>query len=454
MDELWSAREFAGVDFGDARLGARLVTLANTFAEKPASSIPEACDAWAETKATYRFFDNDRVSPAKILSAHTEATQRRVADLSVVLSVQDTTTLNFTTHHNTKGLGPIGKAGLQGFFLHSALAVSGTGVPLGLLAFEFLVRPEADSEGKKRTKTPPEERESARWQRVLLASTQKIPPGVPVITVADREADYYDFLAAAVRSELDILIRAKHDRRLVEEGNPRLREKLQAIPPIGATPQEIPRSGERSARTATLEFRAAAITFFAPGDPEHKGAPPLSMWALLAQETSPVPEGEEPVDWLLLTTMPIPDFTCAQQLLLWYTYRWRIERFHYTLKSGCQTEKLQLETRERIERAVAVYAVVAWRLQMLTYLSRTVPDAPCTTVLCTSEWQALFCRIHKTANPPTTPPDLKTAVRWIARLEGFLGRRHDGDPGVKVLWRGFRALYEVTVMWEIFRSKS
>jgi hypothetical protein len=138
--------------------------------------------------------------------------------------------------------------------------------------------------------------------------------------------------------------------------------------------------------------------------------------------------------------------------LTWYTYRWRIERYHFILKSGCQVEKLELETRDRLTRALAVYSMVAVHLLHLTYQVRETPDATCTVVLGESEWKALYAATRKTARLPLCPPDLQTAVLWIAKLGGFLGRKRDGNPGVKALWRGFRHLQDLTTMWEICHS--
>ena len=154
---------------------------------------------------------------------------------------------------------------------------------------------------------------------------------------------------------------------------------------------------------------------------------------------------------MLLTTLPITTFPEARQVLRWYTYRWRIERYHYVLKSGCQVEKLQLETVDRLTRAVAVYSIVAWRLLWLTYQARQNPEAPCTVALSDSEWQALYAKVNKTATLPDDPPSLQTAVRWIAKLGGFLGRKGDGEPGVKVLWRGLRRLEDLADMWALLR---
>lgn len=170
--------------------------------------------------------------------------------------------------------------------------------------------------------------------------------------------------------------------------------------------------------------------------------------AVLAEEAHP-PPGVPPLCWLLLTTMPVPDFATARQYVQWYSARWLIERYHYVLKSGCRVEALQLETAERLERALATYAVVAWRLLWLTYEARRQPQAPCTVVLDAHEWHALACTIQRTPTPPMVAPTLAEAVRWIAQLGGFLGRRHDGDPGAKTLWRGLQRLHDIAATWQL-----
>ena len=129
------------------------------------------------------------------------------------------------------------------------------------------------------------------------------------------------------------------------------------------------------------------------------------------------------------------------------SYRWLIERYHYVLKSGCRLEQLQLETADRIQRALATYTIVAWRLLWITYLARYQPDQPADTVLEAHEWQALYCTIHKSLLPPQSPPTLNTCVRWIAQLGGFLGRKHDGEPGVKTIWQGLRRLHDIAQTW-------
>ena len=164
------------------------------------------------------------------------------------------------------------------------------------------------------------------------------------------------------------------------------------------------------------------------------------------------PAGEEAVPWLVLTSLATQTVEQAQQIVTWYTYRWLIERFHYVLKSGCKLEESQLREEKRLERLLAVYSLVAWKLLWLTYLARQTPDVPCTVSLQPSEWQALYAFIHRTQRLPTSPPTLHQAVRWIAQLGGFLGRKGDGEPGVKVLWRGWTRFQDIIDTWTISHS--
>jgi hypothetical protein len=143
----------------------------------------------------------------------------------------------------------------------------------------------------------------------------------------------------------------------------------------------------------------------------------------------------------------VTSFEHVVQCLRWYSYRWLIERYHYVLKSGCRIEQLQLETQGRIQRALATYTIVAWRLLSITYLARYHPHTPADTVLETHEWQALYCTIHQTPLPPQSPPPLNTCMRWIAQLGGFLARKHDGEPGVKTIWQGLRRLHDIAQTW-------
>lgn len=155
------------------------------------------------------------------------------------------------------------------------------------------------------------------------------------------------------------------------------------------------------------------------------------------------------IAWLLLTTLEVTSFEQASRCLRWYSYRWLIERYHYTLKSGCRLEQLQLETADRLERALATYAIVAWRLLWLTYEARCHPNKSIEGILPAHDWIALYCHMHQTTVLPDKPPTLADCVRWIARLGGFLGRKNDGEPGVKTLWLGLQRVHDMASIWQL-----
>ena len=258
---------------------------------------------------------------------------------------------------------------------------------------------------------------------------------------------------ALERSEsVHLLIRANHNRR-VEHPSHYLQAAIAQAPVAGTTTVEVSAKAGRPPRQATLSVRYQPLPILPPRNRRGRTQlPAITVKVIWAHEEHP-PEGTEPISWLLLTTLNVTSFEQACQCLRWYALRWLIERFHYVLKSGCRIEQLQLETRERIQRALATYVIVAWRLLWLTYEARLNPQQSCEVAFETFEWQALYCHVHQSTTPPTQPPSLAQAVLWIAQLGGFLARRHDGSPGVKTLWRGMRRLHDMAQTWRLLHSK-
>ncbi len=219
---------------------------------------------------------------------------------------------------------------------------------------------------------------------------------------------------------MDFLIRAAYNRRVeADEQTGKLWDLLLQQPVQGTTSLHLEHKPGQKARDVTLSLRYKRFMILPPS-PKHLHAvyEPIPLWALLVTEDHP-PEGQAPLCWLLLTTLPVETFVQAEQCVRWYRLRWLIERYHFVLKSGCRLEDLQLETAARLERALATYCVVAWRLLWLTYQARESPDACCEAVFQPHEWQALYAFTHRTTLLPTTPPSLQQAVRWVAQLGGF-----------------------------------
>jgi len=443
----WAASELQSVHFKDVRLRKRLFRLVDDVTAHPTASLPEACGSWAATKGAYRFLDSKRVTPAAIRAAHRERTLTRVGLQTTVLVIQDTTELDFTRHPATTDLGYLDHPKHQGLKVHSALAATTDGVPLGLVDQAVWTR-DPTTLGKKhqRAKRATAEKESQRWLTALTACQDAIPDDIGVITVADREADIYALFAEPRRASMELLIRAAHNRRVDAES--RLLEEAIAAAPIGGTLTiAVPRRDEQPARQATLTLRWISVQLDPPQKAKARSTLPRIPVQVVVAEELAAPPGVKALRWVLLTTLPVSCWEEAIQIVRWYRTRWLIERYHFVLKSGCGIEKLQLETADRLQRALAVYSVVAWRLLWLTYEARQDPEQVCTVVLAQHEWQALYCTIHQTAQPPATPPTLRQALRWIAQLGGFLARKGDGEPGVQTIWRGLRRLEDIAATW-------
>jgi hypothetical protein len=429
----WGGQELRYFHPGDCRLKWRAVAIVNGLLAQPEASLPAAMCSPAATKAAYRFFTNDAVTPQALRQAQADRTRDRLRPLRRAFLLQDTTELDYTTHTDTTGLGELAHPTRRGLLVHSTLALDADGVPLGLLDQQVWTRDPADH-GKARTRRqrPQAAKESQRWLTALAASLETLPPTLETITIADREADLFAVFAAPRPAHAHLLIRATHPRVLVEETGT-LWTVLDQTPPQGTVTLQVPARPGQPAREATLTLRWRAVTIHPPHRGPGSGVPLTALWA---REEAP-PPGATPLDWRLLTTLPLADLPTACRYLDWYRFRWRIERFHFILKTGCRQERLQLEDADRLDRALALYSVVAVRLLQLTLLARTTPDAPATVAFSADECAVLQAHFA----PATAPPLLlRQAVRWTAQLGGFLGRSGDGEPGPQTLWRGLRRL--------------
>lgn len=447
--QLWATHELRHVRLGDARLDKRLMKIVEDLASQPESSVPQASEDWASTKGAYRFWDNDKVKPDSIIHGHKLSTIERIWGHEIVLNIQDTTDLNFTHHPKKLGMGHLDHPSARGLKVHSCLAVSQEGVPQGLIHQQVWARdPKSLGKKHKRKKLETKDKESQRWLDTLIVSQNSIPEDKKVITIADQEADIYDLFALPRREGSHLLIRVCHNR-CVEDEAKYLWDSVRQNPVIGKVMVKIGRKDNQPVREAILTIRIAQLSICPPSNRPNKGSlKSIPVYMILAQEEALSFKDVQPVCWLLLVTFPIETFEDAIRCVKYYSYRWLIERYHFVLKSGCGMEKLQLETADRVHRALATYCVVAWRLLWLTYESRHNPDSPCDRILDTHEWQSLYCKIHKTSIPPSKPPSLHEAIVMIARLGGFLARKNDGEPGVKTIWRGLRRLHDMAQGWQ------
>jgi hypothetical protein len=301
---------------------------------------------------------------------------------------------------------------------------------------------------------PIAEKESYKWLASLeaVSEARQACPQTHWVSVGDREADVYDLLIAERPAGVDVLVRAAWDRR-VEHAEQYLWGTVTAWPVAATLTVHVPRHEGHPARQAVVSLRFGPVTLRPPRHRQAEHLPVVTVWAVAVVEEYP-PAGVDPLEWLLLSTGEVPTVAEAMARVEWYGGRFGIEVWHKVLKSGCRIEARQLETSERLQRCLPLYSILAWRILYATLLSRALPELPCTVLLALEEWQALYCTIHHTPTPPTTPPTLQQAVRWIARLGGFLERPSDGEPGVTVLWKGFQHLADLTTMYCIMRPPS
>lgn len=450
----WVIQEFAQAALPDKRHHRRLQMMATAFAQKPTAPIPQACGTPAEAKAAYRFVENEAIIPAVIREPHHQATLERVRSHSIVLAVQDTTTLNYSTHPCTQGLGPICHTRKTiGLLLHSTLAITPRGQPLGFLHNAVRAR---NRRGRVRSREHRKlaNKESRKWIESLTACQAVAPlcPNTLLVSITDREGDLYDLFVQALTvpkpRRVELLVRARHDRKLAE-GTATLWQEV-ARQPVAATLQvRVGRHGDQPSRLASLNIRFCAVQLKAPKRKAEQ--PSLQLWAIQAQEIH-APNGTTPILWQLLTTLPLTSAQEAIERVGWYAQRWQIEVIHKVLKSGCKVEQRQLETAARLERALSIDLVVAWHILALCKAARELPDDPISDWLPAAQWQTLWCYVHQSTAVPKSPPTVRQAVRWIAQLGGFLARKSDGEPGTITLWRGLQQLEAMTKMWELCHS--
>jgi len=448
----WAEAELGGAELGDQRLTRRLCTLARDVYGQPQASLPQACGTRAKTKAAYRLLDHPRAQIQTLLQSHYEATAERVAQQPVALVVQDSSALNYSAHPATQALGPLNTRAdaSVGLWLHDSLALTPAGVALGLVDVQLGAR-EPDAAGQRATRyqRPIEQKESHKWLTGYHAACDlaRQCPDTTVVSIGDREADVYALLAEAVRphAEAKVLVRAERSRRMTAEHGS-LWTSMAAQPIAGTQTLQIPRRGHQAPRQAQMSVRFAPVTLKAPN--HQAGGEAVSLWAVWTREETP-PSGRKPLEWMLLTTVAVETLEQACQCLAWYAQRWQIEVYHRTLKSGCRIEERQLGHADRIEACLAVDLVVAWRIFYLAHLGRQTPDIPCTVYFEAAQWQALVVRVTGDPRPPPEPPTLYQAMRMVAQLGGFLGRKGDGEPGTQTLWRGLQRLDDLTDMYRL-----
>jgi hypothetical protein len=477
----WILEELAGAEFGDERLKKRMQLLLDRCACAPDASIKSACKGAAEVVGAYRFLNNKQVDVPSILKPHRDATLERVKACSRVLLVQDTTELDYSTKTKLQGKGPLSYENRTGFFAHNQLVITPERLTLGVWNTDIYARDVAEQgKSKKRKQRAFEDKESYRWLEGYRSGCElaQKAPGVQVIVCGDRESDVYEVFEdwhrrreAKEPAIADWLIRCKENRRLQPTGQGQedddgtlirtIRDKLEASPTMGTITIHVKKKIQcknkrknrkktlRSARNAVLDIHYAPIAPRPPYRRERKLAE-VSFYAVMAREVDP-PEGEDPIEWILLTSMPVKDYQSAVDIVALYSDRWEIEVFHRTLKTGCRVEELQLKNDEPTKNAVALFMIVAWRVLYVMKLGRECPELPCDAVFEADEWQAFWVIVHDGRQDAlVNKPSLGEFVRKVAEYGGFLGRKHDGHPGPQAIWQGMEKVRHYTIAWQVY----
>lgn len=448
------AEELNTINLGDQRLNRRARRVLEKLYAKPGASIPAACGGWPETKAAYRLFDQEGVTAQQLLEPHYRASTERMAVHEVVLCIQDTTELDYTGK-TIEGLGPLNYEQRQGLYVHPTVAVTPQRLCLGVLDAWNWAREPGSLGTPGSAARPLEEKESIRWregyQRVNELAAEL--PDTQLVYVADREADIYELFAEGARAQgqrrADWLVRGAQDRCLAAGEDAKLKAAVRAAPVLTQIEFDLPSRQGGKARPVQQQLKVARVRLKPPYRVGHK-LDEVTVTVLLAEEIAP-PRGQEPLTWLLLTNRSVTTAEQAAELLSWYLCRWQIELFFKILKSGCKVEELQFETLERLEPALALYLIIAWRVLYLTRLGRTCPDLPCDAVFAEEEWHAVYIVTHRQA-PPETAPSLNERVRRVASFGGFLNRKGDGFPGAETLWIGLMRCHDFVIAMQAQRA--
>ena len=464
----WVKNELRSSSLPDKRLDKRFIKLTEELSMSPMSPIPEACGGWTPTKGAYRFLDNESCRASALLAPHVNETIERMKGHAVVLAVQDTVFYGFK-HPNTTGLGPIGKSESdtgRGLVMHHTLALTTKGLPLGTITQSIWARDEkisgetASEKSNRVAKMPTEDKESWKWIEAAELTAKRKPEGVMVVTVCDREGDFYEFVAGEIERQAPFIVRARWNRRLIPEesaGYDTIMEALSQVAICKTTEVEIIGNSERKARTALVGIKFVEVTIKPPmkkgAAKESASIDPLTVRIVAATEIDP-PKGEDAISWVLLTNLQVKNARDAGEKVDWYRVRWGIEVHHKVMKSGCRVELARLETGERLARYLAINSIIAFRLMHMTYILRTNPHAPCTGILSSDEIEALCVRTQKFNKMPGGQATftMRDALREIAKIGGFLARKSDREPGIITIYRGFQRLNEDVVMLRNFKA--
>jgi Transposase DNA-binding len=459
----WIDEELTDCSLPDQRLRQRLHQLLQQFSSGLGESIPFACQDWANTKAAYRFLANPRVSEEAILAGHLQATRARFAATTTpILILHDTTGFTFArkkrallgmTHKSFMRRGKKGRplhSVICGILMHSSLAVTTEGLPLGLAAIKFWSRSKfKGTNALKRkinpTRVPIEEKESYRWLENVRQATTLFGDPPRCVHIGDRESDIYELFCTAQQIGTHFLLRTCVDR-LAQDGSCTVSAVMKQVRVKGLHRVSVKdRKGNWSEAVLEVKYRRLRIL---PPVAKQKQYPALQLTVLSAQERA-TPEGRDRIDGKLITNLPVRSRSEALEKIAWYAMRWKIEMFHKILKSGCQAEQARLRTADRLANLIAVFCLLSWRIFWLTMLHRVAPEASPLLVLTPLEVDLLDRLVPDKGEASQRAKNLPAYLIKVARLGGYLARAKDAPPGNLVMWRGLSRLTDIELGFQI-----
>jgi hypothetical protein len=518
----WVDKELEGANIGDQRLDERFKHILTGLSNQPGLSLNRSFQTRKEVQAAYRFFSNGLVDEEKILTPHKNLTAKRASEHPIILSLSDTTSLNYTTRKKNKDSGYISSNNAQGFFLHASIAITPDRLHLGIVNQKFWAREKVKTEKLHRDYRSLSEKESYRWLEAYLDSCKLAEhcKDSQVVHVTDREGDLFEIYSEyhsrkkAGQRVADFVIRSNHNRvvlsgeritsyiklkesKKIDNLNLKIlkdrqftdskktlknykitKKKSKALKAVNTKTKKISKNSfkpakkvstllykelENSKQLGIIEFeiikrdtnqkrlvrqsvRAASVKVNSKdGDSESE----VQINAIYLEEIDP-PEGEEPVIWRLITSMPINTLEQILTVIKYYLCRWEIEVFFKTYKSGCKVEEKSLRNADRLYPLFCMLLIVAWRVNYLLHMSRIVPDISCEFFFEPSEWKAGYIAATRDRKYPSTPPTLQKMMSYIAKLGGHLGRKNDPHPGPTVIWKGICKLSNYADAWDLF----
>ena len=438
-DQVVLKKDFCNSDFGDKRLNKRFEKICAQFQQKPLALINHVIQDAHQCKAAYRFWINPKVTTKKILESHHKCLEDELKREKVILEIQDTTELDFSDHFKTENLGDLGnrKSRKKGLECHSSIIVTEEGLCLGIGSMQLWARKRLKNGKKDRRQIPLKDKESIKWLNAIDNFETAQIPNLLRITVADREADFYELYDYINQNNQKMIIRLRWDRKTTERQSFKSEVLNQQI--VGTTTIKTRARGGLNAREekeTSISIRFVKKTILPPKNLKKEDIQNSNLTLTLIHVIEDSPrEGEEPIEWYLLTNLETEEFKNILQIIRWYSFRWLVEEFHKILKAGIGVESARLGTRQRLEKFITLLGVIAARILWMSRIGRIDPGGPSSLVITEEEEEFLIWKFPKkiVSNSLT----INESIRLIAMLGGFLGRKSDKEPGLLTLWRGW-----------------